>query len=249
MIKQPAIAALILISVTILSLGIRYVRLSANRANTIENSVTADTEESTPYTRPSNPQNGPKSEQTLGANTEPNHYPKDSQTIDAKPNPQQADATDSDEDAPWNYLAEAKPFKGDYAKSEGSKDLEKISLSDYENLYITAEGELWYVSKEDDGSIGKIQVQIDEATGEFTAVGSGYYAKSEGSQGLQRISVGENEDLYLTGENELWYVGEQPDGSTAKMQLQTENINGGMTIVGSGEMNIYPADGGKSDED
>ncbi len=61
--------------------------------------------------------------------------------------------------------------------------------------------------------------------------------------------MGDHEDLYLTGENELWYVSEQPDGSTAKMQLQTENIDGEMTIVGSSEMKAYPADDDKSDED
>jgi len=80
-----------------------------------------------------------------------------------------------------------------------------------------------------------MQVQIDKTTGEMTIVGGGNYAKSEGSQGLQRISMGDCEDLYITGEGQLWYVSEQPDGSTAKMQLQTENINGEITIVDNGK--------------
>jgi hypothetical protein len=56
--------------------------------------------------------------------------------------------------------------------------------------------------------------------------------KSEGSKGLEKISMGDYEDLYITGEGELRSVSEQPDGSTAEMQLHTENINGEITIVG-----------------
>ena len=54
-----------------------------------------------------------------------------------------------------------KSFKGDYAKSEGSKGLQKISLGDNEDLYMTGEGEFWYVSKQPDGSGGKVQLQTD----------------------------------------------------------------------------------------
>jgi hypothetical protein len=239
-IKQLAIAAFILISVTILSFGIRYVRFSAYRANTIENPVGTGTGDTTPPARFLDSENQPKSQQTLEANTEADHYPEDSHIVGAEPDPYRANPSDLDEDAPWDSLAEAKSFNGDYAKSESSKGLQRISLSDYENLYITGEGQLWYVSKEADGSTTKMQVKVDD-TGDMIIVDGGNYSRSEDSQGLQRITVGENDDLYLTGENELWYVSEQPDGSTAKMQLQTENIGGEMTIVGSGEMNVYPA--------
>jgi hypothetical protein len=242
--KQLIIAAFILASVTVLSIGIRYVRFSAHRANTIENSVAADTGESTPA-RPSDLENRPQSRQPLGVNAKLDHYQEESHTVDVEPYPQHADASDSDEDTPWEYLAEAKSLKGNYAKSEGSKDLEKISLGDYENIYITGEGEFWYVIKEADGSTTKMQVKADD-TGDMIIVDGGNYARSEGSKGLQRIPVGDREDLYLTGKNELWYVSEQPDGSTAKMQLKTENIDGETTIVGSGEMNVYPANNGQA---
>lgn len=258
--KQLIIAVSALVSVTVLSFGIRRIRLSTHRAGTIEKSVAAN--QSTPA-RPSNPENQPKQEQPLGVKAEPDYYPDDSYTIDYKHDSQYADVSDWDEQTPSdddskahtdpvNYdkdVSKTKSFKGGYAKSGDTKASQKISLSKYENLYLTKEGEAWYVSEQPDGSTAKMQVQVDEATGKLTAVGRGYYAKSEGSLNLQRISMGKNEDLYLTGNDELWYVSELPDGSTAKMQLQTENINGEMTIVDSGEMNVYPADSDKSNED
>jgi len=241
--KQLAIAALILASVTILSFGIRHVRFSIYRANTIENSVIAEAGETITSARSSNPEEKSQSKQNLGANaepdcyladsdtadTEPDYYPDDSYTVDVEPDPQHANASDSDKKTP----PRAKSFKGDYTKSVGKKDLEKISLSDNENLYITGKGELWYVSKEADGSTTKMQVQVDN-TGEMTIVDGGNYAKSGGSQGLQRISVGDREDLYLTGEGQVWYVSEQPDGSTAKVQLE-EDIVGEINIVDYGK--------------
>jgi hypothetical protein len=95
--KQLAIAVFILISVTVLSLGIRYVRLSTHRACTIENSIAAD--QSTP-THPSNPENQPKQQQPLGVKAEPDYYPDDSYTIDYKHNSQYDDVSDWDEQAP-----------------------------------------------------------------------------------------------------------------------------------------------------
>lgn len=149
--------------------------------------------------------------------------------------PQYASASEPDEQEPSEDYSEAKPSKGDYAKSEGSKGLEKISLGDNENLYITREGELWYVSEEPDGKTAKMQVQIDDTTGEMTIVGSGDYAKSEGSQGLQGIPLGDYEDLYITGEGELWYVSEQPNGSAAKRQVQIDDSTGEITVIDSGD--------------
>jgi len=56
------------------------------------------------------------------------------------------------------------------------------------------------------------------------------YAGSGGSKGPQRISVGDREDIYLTGEGQAWYVSQQPDGSTAKVQIG-EDIVGEINIV------------------
>jgi len=89
------------------------------------------------------------------------------------------------------------------------------------------------LSKEADGSTTKMQVQVDNI-GEMTIVDGGNYARSGGSKGLQRIPVGDYEDLYLTGEGELWYTSEQPDGSTEKVQLE-EDIVGEITIVDDGK--------------
>lgn len=225
--KQLAIGAFILTLVTVLSFGVRQVRFSAYRAGSGQ---------STPSDRPSSPENQPKSKQSLRADAEPDHYPDDSYIIDDEQDLQYADTSDWDEQARSDDYSEeytdsskqgkavsmTKSFKGDYAKSGGSKGLQKISLGEYENLFITEKGEYWYTSEQPDGKTVKMQVQIDDATGELIAVAGGYYSKSEGSQEPQRISVGDNEDIYIIGEDELWYVGEQPDGSTIKVQLQPE---------------------------
>jgi hypothetical protein len=46
-------------------------------------------------------------------------------------------------------------------------------MSDYEDLYITGEGDLWYVSRQPDGSTAKNQALIDEATGEMIIIEGG----------------------------------------------------------------------------
>jgi len=201
--KQLIIGAFILALVTVVSLGIRQVRFSVNRAKTIESPVIAE--------------------------AEPDHHPTDSHTVVAEPDPQYADALDSAEEAPFEDHSEAKSFKGDYAKSKSSKGLEKISMGDNNNLYITQEDELWYVSKGPDGKTTKIQMQIDDATGEMTVVDWGDYDKSGGSEGPQRISMGDNDNLYFTQEGELWYTSEQGSGSKAHVEI--DDTTGEITII------------------
>jgi len=67
------------------------------------------------------------------------------------------------------------------------------------------------------------------------------YGKSKGSKGLQKISIGEYENIYITDKGEHWYVAENPDGTVTKTQMQ--EINGELQPVG--ETNVYPSDGGK----
>ena len=221
--KQLAIAALILTSVTVLSFGIRRIRLSAYRA---------DSGQSTPSARSLDTEDQSQPDQFLNADAELD----DSYTIDDEYDSQYADVSDwneessSDDNSEANTdsvkqnkaVSKAKSFKGGYAKLERKNGLQKISLGDNANIYITEKGETWYVSEQPDGSTSKMQVQVDGIAGDITLISSGYYGKSEGSQGPQRISMSDNADIYLTEEGEAWYVSEQPDGSTAKMQLQTE---------------------------
>ncbi len=201
--KQLIIGAFILALVTVASLGIRQVRFRANRAKTIESPVVVE--------------------------TEPDHYPAESDTVVAEPEPQYADAPEPDEEVPSEDYSEAKSFKGDYAKSKGSKGLEKISMGDNNNLYITQEGELWYVSKGPDGKTTKMQLQIEETTGEMTVVDWGDYAKSDGSEGMQRISMGDNDNLHFTQEGELWYTSEQ--GSGYKAHVEIDDTTGEITVI------------------
>jgi hypothetical protein len=201
--KHLVKAAFILALVTVASLGIRHIRFSVHRAKTIESPVIAE--------------------------AETDHYPTDSHTVVAEPDPQYADALNSDEEAPLEDHSEAKSFKGDYAKSKGSKGLEKISMGDNEDLYITQEGELWYVSKGPDGKTFKIQMQIDDATGEMTVVDWGDYAKSDGSESTQRIPMGDSDNLYITQEGELWYTSEQGSGSKAHVEI--DDTTGEITVI------------------
>lgn len=238
--KQLAIAAFILTLVTALSFGIRQVRFSIHRARTVES---ADTGETSTSARSSNTQEKSQSDPSSWANTEPDYYladsytagaerddySADSYTVDIEPDHQYAKASGSDKKVP----SKAKSFKGGYAKSEGKKGLEKISLGYNENLYRTEKGELWYVSKEADGSSTKMQVKVD-GTGDMIIVGGENYAGSGGSKGLQRLSVGDREDIYLTEEGQAWYVSEQPNGSTAKVQLEEDN-DGEINIVDDGK--------------
>lgn len=260
-IKQLAMSALALVSVAVLSLSIRHIRFNIHRAKTDESTLNAGTGKVSTSAYSSSTKEKIHSEPSFLGNPEANNYTADSYTaetrqdgysdysyiIDIEPDPQNVKASGSEKKAPPESYSEAKSAKDDYARYESSKGSEKISLSDNEDLYRTEKGELWYVSKEADGSTNKMQVKIDNR-GDMTIVSGENYAKFGSSQSVHRISVGENEDLYLTGENELWYVRQLPDGSTAKAQLQTENINGEKTIVSAGEVNLYPDDVDKPDE-
>ena len=236
--RQLAIAAIILTLVTALSFGIRHVRLGAYRADTGAPSLSAHLSDTEDQSQP---------EQYLNADAEPDYYQDDSYAADTEPDQQYAEESFWDEQVPSDDYSEEdtdsakyekaisakKSFKGGYARSEGKKGLKQISLSENDNIYITEKGEAWYVSKQP-GGVSKMQVQIDHITGEITPVGGGEYGKSEGSQGLQRIPMGEYENIYITGEGELWYTSELPDGSGAKVQLE-EDITGEINVVDSGE--------------
>jgi hypothetical protein len=221
--KQLLIATLILASIIVLSLGIRQVRFSTYRA---------DITEPAPSARPSVTEDQHQPKNHLYTNAEPDYYPDDSYTIEGEYDSQHADVSNWDEEMSTgdyseentdsikydNAVLKSESFKGDYAKAEVNKDLQKITLGEYEDLYLTKEGEYWYVSKQPNGSTTKMQVKINDDTGELIAVGGGYYAKQE----PQRIPIGEREDIYLTDEGEAWYVSEQPDGDTLKMQVQID---------------------------
>jgi hypothetical protein len=219
--RQLVVAAFILTLVTVLSLSIRHVRFSAHRADTVESPVIDETE----------PDRYVADSYAVDVEPEPQRANASDSDVDFEPDPQHDDVSDSDQEAPFDYHSEAKPVKGDYADSEGSKDLERVSLGDYENLYITKEGELWYVSEQPDGSTVKMQLYTEDINGEITIVGIVDSGKSEGSEGFEKISLSDYENLYITGEGELWYVSEQPGGSGTKMQVHIDEATGEITVV------------------
>jgi hypothetical protein len=216
--KQLTIAAIFLSFVTVVSFGIRQVRFSLHRARTIENLVVADVA----------PDHGPADSHTVDAEPKPQHANQADGQIEDEPDLQPVNTSDVYKEKPSKDRTKAKSFKGDYAKSKDAKGLEKVSLSGYENLYRTAEGQLWYVSKQPDGKTVKMQVYIDNATGEVAIVD----AKSpEGSKGLEKVALSDYENLYITDKGEQWYVTEQPDGSVSKMQVQINDTTGDVTVV------------------
>ncbi|MHC4117707.1 MAG: hypothetical protein ACYSWO_09390 [Planctomycetota bacterium] len=146
------------------------------------------------------------------AETQPDPLPDESPAVDPELKPQYAEMTEPQEQAPSE----------EYAKAKGSKGgLEKISWGDNENLYITAQGETWYVGKGPDGKTTKMRVEYDQATGEITAVEG-----AEKSGGAQKISMGENEDVYITQDGQTWYVTE---GSKARVEI--DETNGEITVI------------------
>jgi hypothetical protein len=194
--RQVLIAVFILALVTVVSLGIRQVRFGANRAKTVESPVIAE--------------------------TEPDPFAAESPTVDAEPEPQCAAASEPDEEVPMGDYPEPKSLKGDYAKAKGSKgSLEKISLGENENLYVTGKGETWYVSKDADGKTTKMRVEIDKATGEMTVV------ERAGKSGApQRISMGDGYDMYITEEGQTWYV-----GGGSKSRVEVDDSTGEITVL------------------
>jgi hypothetical protein len=133
-----------------------------------------------------------------------------------------AKASEQDEEVPTEGDFEGKPSKDDYAKD--NKDIEKISLGEDEDLYVKGD-ELWYVS----GKI-KMQVEIDETTGQMNVINI-YDGNSQGSKDLERISMSDNEDLYITGEGDLWHVSRQADGSTIKNRALIDENTGEMILI------------------
>jgi hypothetical protein len=194
--KQLIIGTFILALVTIASLGIRHIHFSDNRAGTIESPVIVETEH--------------------------DRLMAELDAIATEPDAQYADTLDSAEEVPSEDYSEAKSAKGDYAKAKGSKGLEKISMGDNENLYITGNGETWYVSEGPDGKTTKMRVQINEATGEMTVID----VSSAKSGGPQPIPMGDGYNMYVTEEGQSWYVG---DGSKARVEV--DDNTGEITVL------------------
>jgi hypothetical protein len=210
--KQLATAALVLASVTALSLGIRRVRFSMRRAKAMENPVAVDTGQSNLSAGASDREGDRRSERTPHGSPNPARQPGDTDTFGLEADRHsdtEAMAYDHIESqagssAHSNSVSTTKAFKGEYAEFN---------------------------------------------KGKYAEFKKGDYAKSKGSKGLTKISIGAYEDIYVTEEGDHWYVSKQPDGSIAKMKLETENVNGEVTVVGEGQMNVYPAGGGKSGKD
>ena len=195
--KQLIGAVFFLALVYVASLGIRQVRLSASQVTSVKNPVIAK--------------------------TEPNPLPAESDTVDPEPEPQYTEVPEPEEEAPIDDYPKPKSLKGDYAKAKGGgvNGLQKISWGENEHLYVTAEGETWYVVEGSDGKTTKMRVQIDETTGEISSVES-----ADESGGLQPIPMGDGYNMYVTEEGQTWYVG----GGT-KSRVEIDDNTGEVTVL------------------
>jgi len=195
--KQLIKVALILAIVTIASLGVRQFRINTHRGGKVESHIVAETEL--------------ESDMDL------------LRKVVYKLETRYAKVSEQDDGVAAEDISEGEKSKEDYAKDK--KDLEKISLGENEDLYVSKEGELWYVS----GKV-KMQVEIDETTGQMNVINI-YDGTSQGSKDLERISMSDNEDLYITGEGDLWHVSRQPDGSTVKNRALIDETTGEMILI------------------
>jgi hypothetical protein len=185
------IVAVVIAGVIVVFLGIGHVRRDARGTGTVESPVVFESEL--------------ESEMDL------------LRKIDYAADRQYARASGPGEGVSQKDYSQAERSSGDYVK--GKEGLEKISLGEKEDLYVTEEGELWYVSEK-----VKMQVQVDETTGQMDVIN--VYDRSQGSKELERISMSDSEDLYITGEGELWYV-----RGKSKMQAYIDEATGEMVLL------------------
>jgi len=203
-------AVVVLVPVTALSFGIRHVRVSIHRARSAASaqgpvSNGAGPGKYSPYKAVVSGENTQRQNQ-LDVPLEQDQQGADSEAADAMTDSQ--DAGESDKAAASADRSDAQEhsgeyadvvftgkafkgdyskfkgdyakLKGDYAKSKGSKGFQKISIGEYENVYITDKGEHWYVTELPDGTITKMQLQ--EIDGELQPVSKENVYRSEGGK-------------------------------------------------------------------
>lgn len=217
--RQLIIGAFVLGLVTAGSFGIRHIRFSIHRARTAESPVVTRTERN----------NSPAETRLIAVRREPQPVVV-AQSSKGAPSADQPEAA-TDLGKSVKVVSNAKSRKDDNAKSKakdkGSKGgLEKIDLGDSDSLYITQEGRLVYVGKAADGQTVKMEVQVDEATGEMTVVSKADNSNSKGSKKTQKISMGGSDNLYITDDGQTWYVTE---GSKARVGI--DNASGKITVL------------------
>lgn len=194
--QQVLTAAVVLVSVTVLSFGIRQVRVSVHRARVAKKPVSNEAvseeysaDEFVSSARNTQPQN------QLDAPLEQDQQPTDSDTEEAMTDSQDAfaEAHDRDRPNPDDYKYDKKKHwdkSVDFKLKEYSKKIgdykEKVEyvptkLSETETLYTGKPGEFWYVRKLPNGETTKQQMQ--EIDGELQPVGETNVYPGQGGKG------------------------------------------------------------------
>ena len=198
--QQILIAAVVLAAVTVLSFGLRQVRVSVHQARTAKESVSKDagSEEysaNEPFASARNTQPQERFDAPLEEELQPTG-------LDAAADLQDAFAEEKDQDDPDKYedMYEAKKHWDKSAAFADKKYSSKFGakgkgsyiptkLSDTETLYTGKDGEYWYVRKLPNGETTKVQMQ--EIDGELQPVGETNTYPAEGGKGKSGGGKGE----------------------------------------------------------
>jgi len=211
--RQVVIVGVILVSAAALSLGIRQLYPEANK-----NPVTSE------------PEKRPGPEHLLGL--DPFDSDEQSSSVSGQGGTAVSTTGEPKPGAPTPGTAKPAP-----PKPEDSKVIQKIPLGENEELYITADGKLWSVSKQPDGSVVKMQVEIDEATGEIRVLDIANGGKADASKEPQRIPMGDDVSIYIGDDGRLWSVTKQPDGSTTKVEVAYDETTGDFYVLDVADSN------------
>jgi len=207
MTKQVVTAGIILGSVTVLSLGIRQVRLSVGRGRDVASGPAASSSGSASsggapgqYRGETHGYDEAQSAQGLHVQDEQGYEGGDMESLAAAGEPER----DGDGDPGLSRAEDSKNYE------DSGKHADSV-----------------YTGKSFKGGYFELRGSKKMLSKGFKGSGGGY------------------EEVVATKNGEYWYVSKSADGTTTKMQLQTENSGDGVVIVGAGEANVYPADGGR----
>ena len=192
MTKQLIMVATVLLSVTVLSFGIRQVRLSAHRAR---NAASAGAVRgSAPASKA-----GASGQRSVDMHADDRAAPEQDLYALAEQDYQDGDRDPFDGAADTQHAADSDPA---------------VASADHSNAYEHSGKHADVVSMDKSFKADYSKFKADYAKSK------GDYAKSTGSKGLQKTSLGEYENLYITDNGEHWYVTQHPDRTTTKTQLQ-----------------------------
>jgi len=197
--QQILIAAVVLAAVTVLSFGLRQVRVSMHQARTAKELVSKDAgSEEYSANEPVASARNTQPQERFDAPLEEELQPTDLEADEAMTDSEDAFAEEKDQDGPdkyedvyeakkrWDKSATfaAKKYSAKFGakgKGKGKSSYIPTKLSDTETLYTGKNGDYWYVQKLPNGEVTKTQMQ--EIDGELQPVGETNTYPADGGKG------------------------------------------------------------------